>query len=422
MYCQMIRGVYLRCNGEMACYCGPGEAINLGNLQPNGQNYCFIKNYYFNSKHKYIRDSIANHILPFPSSCLKCVYLKPNLQSGIEKLNNEIEWMHIETTSQCNLDCKFCIPQAERRSFREPPYYLPIELFKKIVDDIHVNDFRVEKMYFSGRGEPCLHPHIWDMVEYAKKVLNTNFLVNTNGNIKFSEQIVNSGLDKIKIAIDGIQQEAYEKYRINGKLSKILELTKKISDYRSKTGKNNPKIIWQYILFSHNDSIEDLIEVQKKAIELGVDEILIKTTYTMDIYSTLDIKTIPRIHPNVNFLDIKEMFTTNLEDINQIYEKLLELKKENRIKDTIVKAIDISHNIIMGFLLGLSSKKDYNLLGYDDTSLINLIKEGKSSKDNNLKSKIELLLSCFTILSQTYHQVSQQKAANYYDLIIDKSS
>jgi len=419
MYCQMMRGVYIRCNGEMACYCGPGETITLAQLPLEEQNFCFIKDYYFNTKHQYIRNSMVNNILPFPSVCLKCVYLKLN-KSEIEKLNHEIEWMHIESTSQCNLGCKFCIPQKERRSFRKPPYYLPIHLFKKIINDTNSNGYKVDKMYFSGRGEPCLHQHIWDMVEYAKKVLKTNFLVNTNGNIKYSNHIVESGLDKIKIAIDGNRQEIYEKYRVHGKLYKIFELTNNISEYKNKLGKKTPKIIWQYILFSYNDSIEDLVDLQKKAIELGVDEVLFKTTFTMDNYSKLDIKSIPIIHPNVKFLDIREMFTSKLDEINQMHEKLFFLKKNNQNKDAIIKAIEISSNIIKGFMIGLNSKTTYNLLANDDLTLLKFIKQYKISEDNDLKSKVEILLSCFDILSKSYKKDFQSKASEYFDNILSK--
>ena len=59
------------------------------------------------------------------------------------------------------------------------------------------------------------------------------------------------------ISIDGYSQNVYEKYRIGGKVEKVLEnikLLNKINNYYS----NPVTILPQYIVFDHNyDEVED---------------------------------------------------------------------------------------------------------------------------------------------------------------------
>ena len=65
-------------------------------------------------------------------------------------------------------------------------------------------------------GEPFLNPDIFKIISYAK---TKNILIHssTNGNVRFSEEkaeeLVNSGLDSLIVAVDGATQETYGKYR-----------------------------------------------------------------------------------------------------------------------------------------------------------------------------------------------------------------
>ena len=304
MYCRMIRGGYLRANGEMACYCGPGEEVTLAQVPTDHTNFNFIEDIYKNGPHQNVRDNMQRSVLPYPSICLKCFYLDPFGQHQMEKFSSEIEWMHMEATSMCNLRCSFCIPMDERPKFRKKPHYIPRAMYEKIIDDIVAAGMNLKWSYFSGRGEPGLHRDLWTMVKYAKDRLDTNFLVNTNGNINFNELIVESGLDKIKIAIDGVDQEKYASYRRGGKIQRLFDLTSSIVEHRNKLGVKNPWIIWQYVVFSHNDSEDELRRIQEIATDLGVDQLLFVNTYTAN-YSNVDFDSIPRIHPNVEFKDVK---------------------------------------------------------------------------------------------------------------------
>ena len=123
------------------------------------------------------------------------------------------------------------------------------------------------------------------MIHYASdKRMFT--LLSTNGNTQpDSDEIVTSGLDSLIISLDGASQETYNKYRINGKLSEVLDLAKRIVKSRSKMNRKNPLLRWQFLMMKHNE--HEIPAIRKLAKEIKVDNLEFKT---VQIYSKEDIE------------------------------------------------------------------------------------------------------------------------------------
>lgn len=361
MYCRMIQGAYLRANGEMACYCGPGEEISLAQIPFDGGDFDFILDGYRNKAHRNVGERMREGILPYPHVCMKCIYLEP-LKSLASEDDRQIEWMHVEATSQCNLNCSFCIPQKDRAKFRKPPHFIPQEAFGKIVNDIANHEMRVKWMYFSGRGESGLHPHLWEMVALAKSRLGTDFLVNTNGNIPYNDLIVDSGLDKIKIAVDGATDSVYRMYRKGGRLDRVVDLTQRIAKRKAVFGARSPKIIWQFILFSFNDTDEQVEGIQRLAMDCGVDELLIKSTFTSG-FSTRPLDRLPRIHPSVVTLDLRAMVDANPSALEEHMTGMDKRIEDGEWEQALPLGLEVAKSIFRHFILGIERKESYNMYG-----------------------------------------------------------
>lgn len=183
----------------------------------------------------------------------------------------------VEPTTSCNLRCPQC--PSGLRAFTRPTGMLEIETFKKIVDELG-DELLYLTLYF--QGEPYLNKHFIDFVSYAssKKIYTST---STNAHYLSSEmarRTIESGLDRLIISIDGIDQQTYEQYRVGGKLDKVIEGTKNLIYWRNKLNGRKPHIIWQFIVFSHNQhQIEPFL---KLAEEIGVDETGIKTAQVYD--------------------------------------------------------------------------------------------------------------------------------------------
>jgi radical SAM protein with 4Fe4S-binding SPASM domain len=183
----------------------------------------------------------------------------------------------VEPTTSCNLRCPECL--SGLRSFTRDTGMLQESFFKKTIDQIS-DELIYLTFYF--QGEPYLNPKFLDMVKYAadKKIFtststNAHYLNDEN-----AKKTVESGLHRMIISIDGASQESYEKYRMGGQLTKVIEGTKKIVEWRKKLKSRTPYLIFQFLVVSHNE--HEMEEIKKISKDLGVDEVKFKSAQVYD--------------------------------------------------------------------------------------------------------------------------------------------
>lgn len=202
---------------------------------------------------------------------------------GIPKISGMPLGLAIEPTTSCNLRCPQC--PSGLRTFTRPTGMLETGLFQKIIDEHAPTLFHLT-FYF--QGEPYLNPEFFDMVKYAnaKKIFvststNAHYLNKEN-----AIKTVKSGLNRLIISVDGIQQESYSLYRIGGKLSTVLDGIQAICEAKKELNSISPQIIIQNIIFKHNEKeIKDFIQLFK-----GMDvKIQFKTAQIYDYENGSDL-------------------------------------------------------------------------------------------------------------------------------------
>lgn len=178
----------------------------------------------------------------------------------------------VEPTTSCNLRCPEC--PSGLRQFTRDTGKISLELYQNIIDQLHKDLFYLI-LYF--QGEPYLHPLFFHMTEYARSrkiytatSTNAHFLTDT-----LARKTVESGLDRLIISLDGLDQETYEKYRVGGSFEKVIEGTRNLVKWKKQLRSRTPFIILQFIVFSTNE--HQLNEVKKVASDLGVDKLELKT-------------------------------------------------------------------------------------------------------------------------------------------------
>jgi radical SAM protein with 4Fe4S-binding SPASM domain len=123
------------------------------------------------------------------------------------------------------------------------------------------------------------------MVSYAK---TNNIFVSTSTNGHFlnpanAKKTVKSGLDRIIISLDGLDQETYEKYRVGGDFNTVIQGIKNLVAAKKKLQSTSPFIVVQFIVFKTNE--HQLNQLDKLKKELKVDKIELKTA---QVYSSDD--------------------------------------------------------------------------------------------------------------------------------------
>ncbi len=141
---------------------------------------------------------------------------KINLLRGLldgETAHTDPFFVTVDTTRRCNLSCAGCryhssglsMPSPGDQDVRETPY----ELFDRLCGELETMTTGV--MILIGEGEPMLYPRIFDVIARAKSAgltveMFTNGTLLTDANC---EQLIDSGLDTLKVSLWATSREEY---------------------------------------------------------------------------------------------------------------------------------------------------------------------------------------------------------------------
>jgi len=102
--------------------------------------------------------------------------------------------VQIDPTDYCNNNCIACwcnSPLLSKDRFDKPKYMLPTDLVKNLITEL--SKMGTKEIFFSGGGEPFLHPDILEIIEHAKKL---NFTCSINSNFTLvDERIIQKLID-----------------------------------------------------------------------------------------------------------------------------------------------------------------------------------------------------------------------------------
>ncbi len=173
----------------------------------------------------------------------------------------------IDVTNICNLKCPYCPTGARRKSGRTDRMVDPANV-EKLLNEI--GDYLISVNLYDW-GEPFLHPRIADMVRMCHdRGIFTMISSNMNTlNQKSMDEVCKAGLDYLVVSLSGATQEVYEKYHRGGKIEKLIENVRHISEFKKKHGLKNPIIEFHYLVFKHNE--HEVAAAREVARELDVE-------------------------------------------------------------------------------------------------------------------------------------------------------
>jgi len=174
----------------------------------------------------------------------------------------------LEPADVCNLDCTGC--WTNDSGHKHQNRYLSEAHFDKILKDL--GDY-LNIIWLWGWGEPFLNPNIYSMIRKAREK-NIVVISSTNANIHWDEDaleaLVQSGLSKLIVAVDGVDQKTYSKYRINGCLEKVLDNIRKINETKKRLGSAFPLINMRMVVMAHNEHQTQEFLALGKALDVDI--------------------------------------------------------------------------------------------------------------------------------------------------------
>src|SRR5258708_8312799 len=183
--------------------------------------------------------------------------------------------LYIECTAACNISSNqaCCAPETRITRTRQAGM-LDSGLFTRVVDEAAPSAGRID---FFNYGEAFLHKRALDMVEYIKARFPGVYLYTSTNGLALTEErarrLARSGIDEVTFSIDGAKPESYAKYRQRGDFAKALRNLTALCDEKKKNGLDVPFVNWRYILFTHNDSDEEMALARTMAAGIGVDRL-----------------------------------------------------------------------------------------------------------------------------------------------------
>lgn len=180
--------------------------------------------------------------------------------------------LQVEPTTYCNLRCLLC---PVNTGLKRPRGHMDFRVFQKVVAEVGEYVFFI---LLWDWGEPFLNPQIYDMIRYARE-RGIKLISSTNGHLfaqgDHADRVVRSGLDTLIVALDGITQETYEKYRQGGELDAVLKGIRAIVARKRALNTDTPLINLRFLVMRHNE--HEIPRVPDLARSLGVDALTFNT-------------------------------------------------------------------------------------------------------------------------------------------------
>ncbi|MFH1519733.1 MAG: radical SAM protein [Candidatus Omnitrophota bacterium] len=228
---------------------------------------------------------------------LKMSYLKDRYLEMLGIYDKEYGYkgpfhVQIDLTNNCNNSCIACwcnspLFKVPRLSKEEKEQYLPLEMVKELLDEISC--VGATEVYFSGSGEPFMHPQIMEVLEYTKRKnlichVNTNF---TLLNKERLDRLINIGVDFLTVSTWAATADTYVKTH-PGRSSQDFYKIKENLIYLNSRKKDKPYIKLYNVIFNMNyfeaqGMVEFAGEIKAESLEFTVVDTMPGATDTLSL-------------------------------------------------------------------------------------------------------------------------------------------
>ena len=166
-----------------------------------------------------------------------------------------------ELTNHCNLKCPECASGSDQMT-RERGF-MDLGLYKKVIHELRPYLYCIN-LYF--QGEPMMHPGFFSFpasTNGIKTVVSTNGHFLAEGN---PEKLIKSGLNKLIVSLDGMNQEVYSQYRQKGEFTRVIEGIRNVAAARDKLH-SSLKLEIQFLVNRYNEN--QITEARRFAKEVS---------------------------------------------------------------------------------------------------------------------------------------------------------
>ncbi|MCH5250167.1 MAG: radical SAM protein [Lachnospiraceae bacterium] len=209
--------------------------------------------------------------------------------------------IHVCPATFCNFKCFYCTMSKHDRGgvlSDTNIKFMDMGFYKLLIEQMKEFPNKLKLLNFAWLGEPLLHPDIVEMVRIAKQAdIAERVEIVSNGsmlNYELSKGLVEAGLDRIRISLQGLTEEAYweaSQYRIDlDKFNENIRVLHKLSK-------------------EHGSKTKIYIKIMDAMLKSEEDEALFKERYE-DICDFINIETLIPLVEDIDISGVKQNINT----------------------------------------------------------------------------------------------------------------
>ncbi|MEO6030183.1 MAG: glycosyltransferase [Candidatus Binatia bacterium] len=161
--------------------------------------------------------------------------------------------IRLEASSFCQLRCPSCPTTTRAIDPAVGGGFLRLASFRSLVDA----NPRLERIEMSNYGEVFLNPELREILAYAHR-RGVAITIENGANLNHARDdalgaLVEYEVRTLTVSIDGASADTYAIYRVGGDFERVLANIGKINEHKRRTGSRFPHLVWQFVVFGHNE-------------------------------------------------------------------------------------------------------------------------------------------------------------------------
>ena len=200
---------------------------------------------------------------------------------GLVRIQHGPLFVSVEPANICQLHCPAC-PVGLRNNvsteLRNTNRFISREIWQRTLSEVAQTAWTIQ-FYF--QGEPLLHKDLPQMIAEAHEA-GLYTIVSTNAQAmtpQLAEALVNAGLNRIIISMDGLTDESYNAYRVGGNLEQCKNALRWLREAKDRLH-GHTTIELQCLRLRTNEHEWQAFKKQYKAF--GADRLVFKTAQLYD--------------------------------------------------------------------------------------------------------------------------------------------
>lgn len=217
-------------------------------------------------------------------NALKCYMSYALGRFGSARFHSPL-FVSVEPAAVCQLRCPACpvgLRHLDVSTSRDLERTMSLDVWHRVLSQIRDTAFIVQ-FYF--QGEPLLNKNLPQMIAEAHEA-GLYTIVSTNAQAlttEWAEALVQAGLNRIIVSMDGLSDESYNAYRVGGSLEKCKEAIAWLRKAKRVTGYGLPVIELQCLRLKTNE--HEWGQFKREYKRLGADRLVFKTAQLYDYAS-----------------------------------------------------------------------------------------------------------------------------------------